>query len=103
MYIIHVHSWPSGLVCWIQDPFSERADLNPSVANCSVWDGGQWRDSVSLAKVDPALNGYLEKSGEGKQEGCAKVQDGWPSTLHCTSWLKGQETEISTAGRDCKV
>ena len=39
----------------------------------SVWDGGQWRDSVSLARVNPALNGYLEKSGEGKQEGCAKA------------------------------
>ena len=25
------------------------------------------------------------------------------STPHCTSWLKGQETEISTAGTDCKV
>ena len=32
-----------------------------------------------------------------------KAQDGWPPTPHCTSWLKGQETEISTAGRDCKV
>ena len=29
------------------------------VPNCSVWDGSQWRDSVSLARVDPALNGYL--------------------------------------------
>ena len=46
--------------------------------NCSVWDGGQWRDSVSLARVDPALNGYLEKYGEDKQEGCAKAQDGCP-------------------------
>ena len=74
-----------------------------NTTNSSVWDGGQWRDSVSLARVDPALNGYLEKSGEGKQEGCAKAQDGWPPTPHCTSWLKGQETEISTAGTDCKV
>ena len=54
------------------------AGSNPGVPNCSVWDGSQWRDSVSLARVDPALNGYLEKSGEGKQEGCAKAQDGWP-------------------------
>ena len=60
-------------------------------------------DSVSLARVDPALNGYLKKSGEGKQKGCAKAQDGWLPAPHCTSWLKGQETEISTAGRDCKV
>ena len=66
-------------------------------------DEGQWCDSVSSARVNPALNGYLEKSGEGKQEGCAKAQDGWPPAPHCTSWLKGQETEISTAGRDCKV
>jgi len=39
---------------------------------------GQWRDSVSSAGVDPALNWYLEKYGEVKQEGCAKAQDGWP-------------------------
>ena len=81
----------------------EDAGSNPSVPNSSVWDGGQWCDSVSLARVDPALNGYLEKSGEGKQEGCAKAQVGWPPAPHCTSWLKGQETEISTAGTDCKV
>ena len=37
-----------------------------SVPNYLVWDGGQWRDSVSSARFDPALNGYLEKSGEGK-------------------------------------
>jgi hypothetical protein len=35
--------------------------------------------TVSSARVDPALNGYLKKSGEGKQEGCAKAQDGWPA------------------------
>ena len=83
----------------------EDAGSNPGVPNSSVWDGSQWRDSVSLARVDPALNGDPEKSGEGKQEGCAKAQDGWPPTRppHCTSWLKGQETEISTAGTDCKV
>ena len=63
---------------------------------------GQWRDSVSLARVDPVLNGYLEKSGEGKQEGCVKTQDSWPPTPHYTSWLKGHETEISTAGLDLK-
>ena len=28
--------------------------------------------SISLSGVDPALNGYLEKSGEGKQEGVLK-------------------------------
>ena len=37
-----------------------------SVPNYLIWDGGHWRDSVSSASVDPALNGYLEKSGEGK-------------------------------------
>ena len=77
--------------------------MNPSVPNYLDWDGGQWRESVNLARVDPALNGYLEESGEGKQEGFAKAQDGWPPTPHCISWLKGQEMEISTAGRDCKV
>jgi len=39
---------------------------------------------------------------EGKQERRAKAQDGWPPTPHCTSWLKGDETEISTAGSDLK-
>ena len=68
----------------------EDAGSNPRVPNCSVWDGGQWRDSVSLAGVDPAPNGYLEQTGEGKQEGCVKAQDGWPPTPHYTSWLKGQ-------------
>ena len=74
----------------------------PIVTSYLVWDGGQWRDSVSSARVDPALNGYLEKSGEGKQEGCVKAKDGWPPTPHCTSWLKGHETEISTAGLNLK-
>ena len=55
-------------------------------------EGGRWRDSISSARVDSALNGYMEKSGEGKHEGCATVQDGWPSTLHCTCWLKGHAT-----------
>jgi len=50
------------------------------VTSYLVWDRGLWRDSVSSARVDPALNGYLEKSGEGKQEGCVKAQNGWPPT-----------------------
>jgi hypothetical protein len=66
-------------------------------------DAGQYRDLVSLASVTPSLNEYLEKSGEGKQEGCAKAQDGWPPAPHRTSWLKGHETEISTVGLDLKV
>ena len=51
--------------------------------------------TVSSARVDPALNGYLEKSGEGKEKGCVKAP-------HFTSWLKDHETEISTAGLDFK-
>ena len=58
--------------------------------------------TVSLAKVDPSLNRHLEKC-EGKQEGCAKAHDSWPPTPHCTSWLKDQGIEISTASRDCNV
>ena len=81
----------------------EGEGSNPSVPNYLVLDGGQWRGFVSSGRVDPVLNGYLEKSGEGKQDGYVKAQDGWPPTPHCTSWLKGQETEISTAVRDCKV
>ena len=72
------------------------------VTSYLVWDGGQWRDSVSSARVVPPLNAYLEKSGEGKQEGYARAQDVWPPTTHCISWLKGHETEISTAGSDLK-
>ena len=48
--------------------------MNPRVHNYLAWDGGQWRDSVSSARVDPALNEYLEKSGDNKQEGCVKAQ-----------------------------
>ena len=81
--ILTVGALDSGSLVW------EDAGSSPSVPNSSVWDGGQWRDSVSLARVDPALNGYLEKSGEGKQEGCAKAQDGWPPTPHCTSLAEG--------------
>ena len=44
----------------------EDEDSNPSVPNYLVWGTGQWCDSVSSARVDPALNGYLETSGEGK-------------------------------------
>ena len=58
----------------------EGEGSNLSVSNYLVWDGGHWRDSVSSARVDPTLNGYLDKSGEDKQEGCAKAQDGWPPT-----------------------
>ena len=69
-----------------------------------IWFGtGVSGVTVCSARVDPVLNGYLEKSGEGKQEGCVKEQDGWPlAPPHCTSWLKGHETEISTAGLDLK-
>ena len=45
---------------------------NPSVPNYLISDGGEWRDSVSSTRVDPALNGNLEKSGEGKEEGLKK-------------------------------
>jgi len=36
---------------------------------------GQWLDTLNSVRVDPSLNGYLEKSGEGKQEGCAKAHN----------------------------
>ena len=32
-----------------------------------VWNGGQWRHSLSSARVNPAVNGYRKKSAEGKQ------------------------------------
>ena len=39
----------------------------PSVI--SVWDGGQWRDSVNSDRVDPVRNGYL---GKVKRKGVRK-------------------------------
>jgi hypothetical protein len=66
------------------------------------WTGVSGVTLLSGARVDPALNGYREISGEGKQEGCAKAQDGWPHTSHCTSWLKGLEAEISIIGLNFK-
>ena len=54
---------------------------------------GHWCNSVSPSRVDPALNVYLEKSGEGKQEGCAKAKDGCPPT-------EEPETEMRTASLD---
>jgi hypothetical protein len=46
-----------------------------------VWNMDQWLDFVSSARVNPALNEWLEKSGEGKQEGYATAQDGCPPLL----------------------
>ena len=77
----------------------ESEGSNPSVPNYLVWDRGQWRHSVSSAEVDPALNEYLEKSYEGKQEEFAKAQGGWPPSPHCTSWLKGLERERERSAR----
>ena len=73
-----------------------------------IWFGtGNSDMTVSSASVDAAVNGYLEKSGEVKQEGYCK-STGWlasspPPPVHCTSWLKGHETKISTEDRDFKV
>ena len=53
----------------------EDKGSSPGVAGYLVCNGAQWRGSVSLARVNPAINRYLEKSGEGKEEECAKAQD----------------------------
>ena len=37
--------------------FNACCDSMPVVTSYLVWDGGQWRHSVSSARVDPALNG----------------------------------------------
>ena len=66
------------LARWICNPLFEGQGFDSYCSWFFVWDRGQWHDSVSSATVDPALNGYLVKSGEGKQEGCTKVQDGSP-------------------------
>ena len=95
-------SWLSGWHAGVGILCPRGTDSIPVVTSYLVWKGGQWCNSVSSARVDPALNGYLEKSGEGQQEGFVKAQDGWPPAPHCTSWLKDHETEISTAGLDFK-
>ena len=61
---------------------------------------GQWRDSLSSAKVGAALNGYLEKSGKDNKKRCVKAQVGSPPTPYYTSWLKGHKREFSTASLD---
>ena len=50
--------------------FPDGRGLIPAVVSYLHWDGDKWCDSLSSARVDLALNGYLDKSGEGKQEGC---------------------------------
>jgi len=47
------------------------------LASLVIWfEQGQWRDSVSSTRVNPNLNGYIEKSGESKQEVYVITQDG---------------------------
>ena len=81
-------SWLSGWRAGVGIPCPWCTGSIPVVlTSYLVWDGGQWRDSVSSARVDPALNGFLEKSGEGKQEGFVKAEDRWhpappPPPLH---------------------
>ena len=80
---------------------SKDRGWSPRVAANLVSKASQWRDSLSLARLTPTLNECLEKSGEGKQEGCAKAEDGSPLIILCAYWLKGHNTEISIASRDC--
>jgi hypothetical protein len=62
-----------------------------------IWFGSEVSSvTVSSARVNPTLNRYLEKPGEGEQEGCAKAKDGWPPNPYCG------ETEISIPGLDLK-
>ena len=96
-------SWLSGWHAGLRILCPRGKGSVPGIASYLVLDGGKWSDSISSARVDPTLNGQLEKSREDKQERCAKAQDGRALAPHCTSWLKGHETEISTAGLDLKV
>ena len=47
---------------------------NPGVAGYLLWKGAQRHDSICLAKVESALNGYLVKFWEDKEEGCVRVK-----------------------------
>ena len=98
MLTIHLAVLPKWMCAGLGIICSRGSGSIPGVVSYWVWDGGQWCDSVRSARVVPALNGYLEKFGEGKQEGCAKAQDGLPPSSHCTFWLNYHETEMSTAG-----
>jgi len=102
MKLLQLPCWLSGWRSGVGILYPRGTGSIPVVTSCLVWEGGQWRDSINSARVDPALNGNLEKSGEGKEEGCVKAQDGWPPASHCTFWLKGHEMDISTAGLDLK-
>ena len=88
--------WSAVIAGWIGALYlgffvREGEGWNPTVPNYLVSDRGQRRNSIGSDRFDPTPNGYLEKSGEGKQEGCAKKGDGWPPNPDCTSWLKGQK------------
>ena len=80
----------------------EDKGSNPSLPNYLVWDGGQWGDSVILARANPALNEYLEKSGEGKQEWCTKAQDGWPQPPTALPGWRAKKRRSATPVRTVK-
>ena len=61
----------------------ENRGTSTGVAGYLVWNRGQWCDSVTSARVHPALNGYLGKSGVKTRE----TSDDLPPTLH---WTPGQ-------------
>ena len=61
----------------LQSFVQEGEGSNPSVPSYLVWDRVSSM-TVSSARIDPTINGYLEQFGAGKQESCAKAQDGWP-------------------------
>ena len=53
------------LARWFQNSFFKGCGFDTWHSQLFGLGRGQWRDSVSSVRVNPALNGYLEKSGEG--------------------------------------
>ena len=73
-------SWLSDWRVGLKILCARGTGLIPGIASYLVWYWGKWCEHVSSARNDPALNGYLEKSGVRKQEGCSKAQEEWPPT-----------------------
>ena len=76
VYLCKLSQVPGLPYSW--NPLSEAQGFGPGVTGDLVVGREQWCISVNSARVDQAVNRYLEKSGESKQEGNATEQDGWP-------------------------
>ena len=79
---------------------------SPGVTGCLIWNGGQSHNYGSSDSVDRALNEYSRNLAKVNRN-CVRVHrmagTQPPPPPDCIFLLKDHETEISTAGRACKV